>query len=108
VIRFHLDENVDHAIARGLRQRGIDVTTASDANLMGASDPAQLSFAASEHRVVFTHDHDFLRLHSSGATHHGIVYTRSGDRSIGEIVRFLKLMCDCLDSDEMIGQLEFM
>ena len=26
-IRFHLDENCSHAIAAGLRRRGIDVTT---------------------------------------------------------------------------------
>lgn len=37
-MRFHLDEHVDHAIARGLRNRGIEVTTATDAGLLGASD----------------------------------------------------------------------
>jgi hypothetical protein len=38
VIRFHLDENVDLAIASGLRRRGIDVTTSKEAGLIGASD----------------------------------------------------------------------
>ena len=36
-IRYHLDENVDHAVARGLQQRGIDVTTSTDVQLVGVS-----------------------------------------------------------------------
>ncbi|MFI5458618.1 MAG: DUF5615 family PIN-like protein [Isosphaerales bacterium] len=37
-VRFHLDEHVPPAIAAGLRRRGIDVTTTSDAGLAGADD----------------------------------------------------------------------
>jgi hypothetical protein len=37
-IRFHLDENCSHAIAAGLRRRGIDVTTTPEAGLLGAGD----------------------------------------------------------------------
>lgn len=37
-IRLHLDEHVDHEIATGLRTRGIDVTTTTDAGLLGADD----------------------------------------------------------------------
>lgn len=36
-IRFHLDENCSHAIAAGLRRRGIDVTTTPEAGLLNAS-----------------------------------------------------------------------
>jgi hypothetical protein len=39
-LRFHLDEHVAGAIAAGLRRRGIDVTTAADAGLLGAEDVA--------------------------------------------------------------------
>lgn len=60
MIRFHLDEHVDHAIAKGLRARGIDVTTTSDARLLGADDPAHIEFALRENRVVFTNDADSL------------------------------------------------
>ena len=44
-IRFHLDENVDGAIAEGLRRRSIDVTTTPDVGLIGASDEEQVAFA---------------------------------------------------------------
>ena len=37
-IRFHLDENCPHAIAEGLRRRGIDVTTTPEVDLISASD----------------------------------------------------------------------
>ncbi|BAZ23046.1 hypothetical protein NIES4073_39340 [Kalymmatonema gypsitolerans NIES-4073] len=43
-IRFHLDENVDPAIALGLRRYGIDVTITSEAGLRGQTDEAQLEF----------------------------------------------------------------
>lgn len=74
MILLHLDENVDHAVAHGLRLRGIDVTTTTDANLIGASDAEQLAFALREGRVIFTQDQDFLRHHQAGSEHGGIVY----------------------------------
>ena len=38
-IRFHLDETCRIALAKGLRLRGIDVTTTPDAGLLGVVDP---------------------------------------------------------------------
>jgi predicted nuclease of predicted toxin-antitoxin system len=55
-MRFHLDENVDHAIADGLRRRAIDVTTSTDVGLLGAADESQVAFALEESRVIVTHD----------------------------------------------------
>lgn len=93
---FHLDEHVADAVAAGLRRRGIDVTTTVDAGLLDASDEAHVAFALREGRVVFTQDADFLRLDARGDAHAGIVYAAQGSRTIGEIVRFLALMHDCL------------
>ena len=107
MLRLHLDENVDHAVAQGLRLRGMDVTTTTDANLIGATDDQQLSFAQRENRVIFTQDQDFLRHHQAGSEHAGIVYSRQGARSIGEIVRFLHFMSDCLEPEEIRGKVEF-
>ena len=58
-IRFHLDENVDHAIAYGLRRHGIDVTVTSEVGLLHAPDDEQLAFARDSARVIVTHDEDF-------------------------------------------------
>jgi len=40
-IQFHLDENVDPAVAVALRQVGIDVTTSKETNLLSKSDLAR-------------------------------------------------------------------
>lgn len=63
-IRFHLDENVSRAVASALRLRGIDVTTAVDADLIGAEDRAHIEFASAQQRVIVTHDDDYTRIHA--------------------------------------------
>lgn len=42
-MRFHLDEHVAHAIAHGLRRRGIDVTTTVETGLLSAPDDDHLA-----------------------------------------------------------------
>jgi predicted nuclease of predicted toxin-antitoxin system len=107
-MRFHLDEHVDFAIAHGLRLRGVDVTTSTDANLLGAPDESHLEFALREERVIFTNDSDFLRYASGSSTHFGIAYCARNTRSIGHIVRHLCLMHDCLEDNEMRGRVEYL
>jgi hypothetical protein len=107
VLTFHLDEHVDHAIARGLQSRGIDCTTTTDAGLLGAADEAHIEFALSERSVIVTNDPDFLVFASAGVEHAGIAYSARGSRSIGQIIRYLSLMSDCLEPAEMVGRVEF-
>ena len=90
-IRVHLDENCSHAIAAGLRRRGIDVTTTPEVGLLGAIDQDQLAYCLAECRVMFSYDDDLLRLAASGVEHAGIAYCQQLKRSIGEIVRGLVL-----------------
>ncbi|MEA5594262.1 DUF5615 family PIN-like protein [Rivularia sp. UHCC 0363] len=91
-IRFHIDESVSNAVAEGLRRRGIEVTTTLEKGLMSAPDQAQLNFALTENRVIVTHDDDFIKLHSKGIPHAGIVYCHQNQRSIGEIISYLLLI----------------
>src|SRR5262249_17977218 len=46
IMRFHLDEHVPHAIAEGLRRRGIDVTTRPNAPQVM---PDRIRFHLNEH-----------------------------------------------------------
>lgn len=62
MLRFHLDEHIDPAIADGLRRRGIDVTGAAGAGL----------------------------------------------RSIGQLLRSLILLIDCLGPEAMRNHVEFL
>ena len=107
-IRFHIDENVHHAVATALRTYGIDITTTTEAGLISASDSEQITFARKENRVFFTHDRDFLRLHDAGVNHAGIAYCAKGSRSIGDIVRGLILIWKILDPEDMQNQVEFL
>lgn len=107
MIRFHLDQHIPNAVALGLRLRGIDASTTHEAGLQDAEDLAHLAYALAEGRVIFTQDDDFLRHHHHGIPHAGIVYSKQGSRSVGEIIRFLKLVHDCLDESDMHGEVEY-
>jgi predicted nuclease of predicted toxin-antitoxin system len=106
-LKFHLDENISNAVAKGLIRRGIDVTTTAKENLIGASDQEQLAFALSQGRVLVTQDDDFLRLHQFGKLHAGIVYCRKSSRSTGEIIQALGLLWECVAPEEISVQVEF-
>ena len=103
-IKFHLDENVNPAIAKGLQIRGINVTTTPEVRLIEADDEKQVEFAKTEGRVIFTHDDDFLRIQID---HTGIVYCSQGRRTIGEIIQWLILMWEALDPEDMENKMEF-
>jgi predicted nuclease of predicted toxin-antitoxin system len=107
-IRFHLDENVDPVIAIALRRYGIDVTTTGEAGLRTATDDMQLAYVQREHRVIVTHDDDFLRIASKQSEHHGIAYCHIEARSIGDIIRRLRLIYEVLTPEEMQGHVEYL
>src|SRR5262245_30194267 len=107
-IRFHLDENCPHAIAEGLRRRGIEVTTTPEADLISASDEEQTAYALSERRVIFTLDRDFLRINAQGIPHAGIVYCRQGKRGIGGIIQGLIEIWEIMEPDEMQNWLVYL
>ncbi len=107
-LRFHLDEHVSPAVAEGLRRRGIDVTTTLDAGLAGALDADHLAFARQELRVLVTHDRDFPRWHATGIRHSGIAYCYQQKYSVGELVRVLLFLRDCLTAKEMEDTLEYL
>jgi hypothetical protein len=107
-IRFHLDENVDPAIAAGLRCRGVDVTTSPEARLLGARDQIQLAYAHAEGRVLFTHDDDHLKLNAQGVDHSGIAYCHHLRRSIGEIIDGLALIWEICEAEELVNRVEYL
>jgi hypothetical protein len=105
-IRFHLNEHVAHGVAQGLRRLGADVTTSTDAGLIGATDAQQLAFAIAEQRVHFTEDGDFLAM-VGGSQHPGIAYCDQNSRSIGQVVRALELIWEVYEPSEMQNRVEF-
>ena len=57
-MRFLTDENFNGAILRGLVRRlpSLDVVRVQDVGLLHADDPTILDWAASENRILLTHD----------------------------------------------------
>ena len=106
-IDFYMDEHVHLAVTAGLRRRGVNVLTAQEAGLLNTPDEVHLLMAAELGRVIFTQDANFLRLHSSGMRHSGIVYAHQRT-PIGSIVRGLMLVYQVLALDDMRDHLEFL
>ena len=61
MIAFYMDENVNGAITRGLRRRGVDVVTAQGDIPRGTPDDLVLARATQLGRVLFSQDEDLLR-----------------------------------------------
>ena len=107
MIRFLLDEHVPHALAHGLRLRGVTALTLVDVGLLGADDGEIIAYALQESLVIFTQDDDFLSLAAHDANHAGIVYSKQQKQSVGQLIQFLKLLSDCLDAEDMAAQVEY-
>lgn len=110
-IRLYLDEDVDVALARALRQRGIDALTTQEAGNLRYRDEDQLAFATRAGRAFFTHNRgDFARLHKKAmqadASHAGIIL--SDQLPLGVLLRRLSRLCFQLTQEEMINRLEFL
>jgi predicted nuclease of predicted toxin-antitoxin system len=108
MLRYHLDENVDLAVAVGLRSRGIDVTTTDEVNLKGASDERQIAFALQNTRVVVTHDDDLLVFHAKGIKHAGIAFCTLRTRTIGQLVLKLTSLSRHFNDLDIAGKVEFL
>jgi predicted nuclease of predicted toxin-antitoxin system len=106
-IRFHLDEHLSPRIATALRAVGIDVSTALEQRMLGWSDEQHVVWARQQERVVVTDDVDFLKLASQSVDHAGIVFCRRTRHSMGEIIRFLRLVHDVMEPREMTGRVEY-
>ncbi len=106
-VKFYVDEHVSKAVVMGLRQRGVDVLTVAEADMLGASDKNHLRKALEEGRVIFTQDADFLRLAAEGIQQAGIIYA-SQTTSIGDIIFGLMLVYQVLEAEEMEVHIEFL
>jgi predicted nuclease of predicted toxin-antitoxin system len=107
-IRFHLDEHMPSAVARALRRRGVDVTTAQETGLRTHSDEDHWSFIQRENRVIVTRDKDFLRIAGTGASHPGIAFYRIGRVSIGDMIQGLLGIHDSYSAGEVRDRILFL
>ena len=65
-VRYLFDQDFNGRIVRGVRRRApsLDTVTVQEAGLSDASDPVVLEWAATEGRVVISHDHRTMRAYA--------------------------------------------
>lgn len=109
-IRFHLDQPIANAVAHGLRQLGVDVTTTHEIGLQDADDPDQMAYTSANGRVIITHDTGFLRRHAAAEAHAGIAYSPQTKyrHNPGGLIRAAHNLFARKSADEMVRQIEYL
>jgi len=74
LLRVLCDEHIPYPVIAGLRRRELDVVSVQELGLSSSDDETILDEALNHNRVVYACDTDFLRLHSKGRQHTGILY----------------------------------
>lgn len=100
-ILLYVDKDaMDSDLVRALRLRGVDVTTAFDAGLIGSSDEEHLQHAVASDRTLYSFNvRDFMMLHSrylaARKPNTGIILARQQRYSVGDqlsrLVRFVQM-----------------
>ena len=102
-----------HSVVTGLRKRGVDVLTSLEAGTTEETDDAQLAFATSQGRAIYSFNvGDFCALHfqwlSQQRSHAGIIVASQQRYSVGEQIRRLVRLANTLSSEQVQNRLEFL
>ncbi len=106
-VLVYTDEHIATAVIKGLRKLGVGVLTCREAGMMSATDDRHLDRAHALSRSVLTRDSDFLRLHTKGVEHSGILFIPRG-RSIREIISGTMEVYQRMTADQMRGHVEYL
>jgi hypothetical protein len=109
-IRFQADNDLKFAIVKAVprREPAIDFASVQESGLDGLSDPDLLDRAASDGRVLVSHDlrtmlHHFRSHLAAGKTSPGLLLVSHGE-SIGEVVEALVVLWAVTDPGELSDQ----
>ncbi len=113
-IRLYCDEDsLDHNLARALRARGLDVTTALEEDMIAREDEEHLDYATQQGRVLFSFNRgDFYRIHTQyleqGKSHTGIILANQQQYSVGEQMRRILKLSAVKTAEDMKNWIEFL
>ncbi len=112
MLAFYMDHQVENAITRGLRRRGIDALRVQDDGHDRASDDVILKRALVLGRVVFTRDRDFLAIakncQATGIAFAGVVYAKQMIVSIGDCVTDLEIIAVAYEMSDIENRVEYL
>jgi len=109
---FYMDHQVHGAITRGLRRRGVIVTTADEDGASRCDDEVLLTRATTLGRVLVTYDSDFLRITTrwlaDGRSFHGMVFIYQGRTTVRHAIDDLVLISDLCSPQDMHDHIEYL
>lgn len=114
MLRLATDENFNGTILRGLlrREPNLDNVRVQDVGLSGADDPTVLAWAASEGRVLLTHDVTTLTHYAYERVRIGLpmpgVFEVSRSVLIGQAIEDILLIAECSSEGEYEGQIRYL
>ena len=114
MLRLAADENFNNDIVRGLLRRkpDLDIVRVQDVGLSGGGDPEVLEWAASDGRVMVTHDVSTLSNHAYDRIEAGRampgVFEISATMAVGRAIDDLLLLVECSVDGEWEGQVRYL
>lgn len=114
MLRLANDEDFNNRILRGLLRRipELDIVRAQDAGLRGRGDAEVLEWAATEERVLLTHDVSTMKQHVDERLAAGLpmpgVFELGQDVNIGQAIEDILLLAECSVEGEWEGQIRFL
>ncbi len=114
MLKWLADENFDNTIVRGLlrRKSSIDIVRVQDVGLSSEDDPTVLAWAATESRILLTHDvatitrFAYERI-SQGLPMPGVIEIGT-DTRIGQVIEDILLIDDCSLEGELENQIYYL
>ena len=113
-MRWIADENFNNDIIRGVWRRnpGVDIVRAQDVNLAGSADSVLLEWAASEARVLLTHDVTTLTACAYDRVVHSQpmpgVFEVSRSVPVAAAIEDILLLTECSQPGEWEGQVRYL
>ena len=114
MIKLATDEDFNNRILRGVLRRrpDLDIRRKQDAGLGRADDPQVLAWAASEGRVLLTHDASTLIGHAYKRVRQGLpmpgVFEVRQEVPIGVAIEEVLMLAECSIEGEWEGQVGFL
>jgi hypothetical protein len=104
-LALYMDVHVPMAVTEALRRRGLDILTTQDDGTSKKDDAHLLQRATDLKRVLFSQDHDFLKITSEwqrqGRPFSGVVHAPQRGVSLGGLADDLELILTCCAPEEL-------
>lgn len=114
MLRFLSDEDLDERLIGGLIRRTpeLDLVRVREMDLAGEDDPVVLTWAASEGRIVLTHDRqtmpDFAKARVAAGEPMPGVFVVSRYMEIGQAIDEVEILALCSFEGEWEGQVKYL